>query len=455
MDIPKNLHHKPIVGVNYEKRDEQSGGGDAFYLSIGKAQWNQEDISAKVIRWTGSKWSRQSEELPLWRVLDLAQFLIASISNQKSTLNEEEVSDKEDVELLKNFIKENLNVYIPRLNEIRRLLDNTLIKDCGKRPNIFSYATSELSQDAFLCWLIRLADDEFSGSNEDLHQVGLQFVNLLTGIEKSEIHKVVVGRQWENIDIWVEINDDAILIIEDKTGSSIHDNQLERYKATVEREYKGKRDKQYYAYVKTGNEPKTVTSIVKNNGYKLISRQDILSILDEYNGIDPLLVDFRKHIQEIEDMTESFRSLPVDQWGWYAWQGFYIQLEHFIDDIDWSYVANPSGGFLGAWWHQVDSQDGNVQMYLQFEEQKLCFKIWYEGDNRSETRDRYRQALLENSVHNPEIIKPKRLGAGTYMTIAVVNAEDLFGTSVINIESIVSKLRQYEKIIETVMANNN
>ena len=33
------------------------------------------DISAKVWRHTGGKWSRQSEELPLHRVLDLAIFL--------------------------------------------------------------------------------------------------------------------------------------------------------------------------------------------------------------------------------------------------------------------------------------------------------------------------------------------------------------------------------------------
>jgi len=39
------------------------------------AQWNDRgkiDISAKVWRYTGEKWSRQSEELPMHRVLDLA-----------------------------------------------------------------------------------------------------------------------------------------------------------------------------------------------------------------------------------------------------------------------------------------------------------------------------------------------------------------------------------------------
>ena len=44
-------------------------------MSLGLAQWNDRgkvDISAKVWRYTGEKWSRLSEELPLHRVLDLA-----------------------------------------------------------------------------------------------------------------------------------------------------------------------------------------------------------------------------------------------------------------------------------------------------------------------------------------------------------------------------------------------
>ena len=52
-----------------------AGGSDAQGLSLGLAQWNDRgrvDISAKVWRYTGEKWSRQSEELPLHRVLDLA-----------------------------------------------------------------------------------------------------------------------------------------------------------------------------------------------------------------------------------------------------------------------------------------------------------------------------------------------------------------------------------------------
>ena len=77
MKIPTTLKHKPvIVAENYENVDGRNAyDSDAKGLSLGLAQWNDRgkvDISAKVWRYTGEKWSRQSEELPLHRVLDLA-----------------------------------------------------------------------------------------------------------------------------------------------------------------------------------------------------------------------------------------------------------------------------------------------------------------------------------------------------------------------------------------------
>lgn len=77
MKIPTTLKHKPvIVSENYENVDgRQAYHSDAKGISLGLAQWNDRgkvDISAKVWRYTGEKWSRQSEELPLHRVIDLA-----------------------------------------------------------------------------------------------------------------------------------------------------------------------------------------------------------------------------------------------------------------------------------------------------------------------------------------------------------------------------------------------
>ncbi|MEG2174255.1 MAG: DUF6530 family protein [Oscillospiraceae bacterium] len=77
MNIPTTLKHKPvIVSENYESVDGRYAYvSDAKGLSLGLAQWNDRgkvEISAKVWRHTGGRWSRQSEELPLHRVLDLA-----------------------------------------------------------------------------------------------------------------------------------------------------------------------------------------------------------------------------------------------------------------------------------------------------------------------------------------------------------------------------------------------
>lgn len=77
MKIPTTLKHKPvIVSDNYEKVDGRHAyKTDIKALSLGLAQQNERgkgEISAKVWRQTDEKWSMQSEELPLHRVIDLA-----------------------------------------------------------------------------------------------------------------------------------------------------------------------------------------------------------------------------------------------------------------------------------------------------------------------------------------------------------------------------------------------
>ncbi|MDL2274958.1 DUF6530 family protein [Desulfosarcina sp. OttesenSCG-928-G10] len=77
MKIPAHLKHKPVVcAEDYANIDgKYAHNTDAKGLSVGLAQWNDRgnvDISAKVWRHSGEKWSRQSEEMPMHRVLDLA-----------------------------------------------------------------------------------------------------------------------------------------------------------------------------------------------------------------------------------------------------------------------------------------------------------------------------------------------------------------------------------------------
>ena len=450
--LPTDLKHKPIVFVNYADKD--ANARDAKFLSIGKAQWDSNDLSAKVIRWDGDnqKWARQSEELPLWRVLDLAKLLIATITGQQSTLNEKLLPDA-DKDFLNSFINENMELYAPRIKEISELINASYkAPSREKTPNIFSFATSELSQDAFFSWLIKWADNSFLTEDQELCKLGKNFVALLTtGLHPEEIHTINVGRQWCNIDIWVEINDNAFLVIEDKIGPSEHDNQLNRYRETVENEYKNKRDQLFFAYVKTENEPSSKEKVIREKGYKTINRQDLLKILYSYNGNNLLVVDYRQHLQELEDATNKYKYLPVAQWDWYAWQGFYKELEEHIEVVDWTYVPNRSGGFLCLTWNWKYNEE--VGMYLQFEESKLCFKIEHEEENHSKIREKYHNILMNVSKEmGITIERPLRFGNGTYMTIGVAPIEEVFGSNKVNIENLVKQLKRYEQIVNKCMA---
>ena len=448
---PHWLSHKPVISVDYEKQD--GNAGDAKFLSIGRSTWNKEDFSAKVWRQNDSGYySRQSEELPLWRVLDLATLIAAAINGRKSSLDEI-VQDEEFEPAMRDYLAENMEILAPRLEALTEMLKPTNEKsnDCGE-PNIFSFATSELSQDAMFAWLIEWADPKNAAFDVSLNRIAQDFLRMLMGKSESfPIESVEVGRQWENIDVWVEVNENSFLVIEDKTGTSIHDDQLKRYRESAENYYKGTRSDLCYAYVKTGNEPESILKTIRNNGYITVNRNDIIKCLNKYDGQNVILINYRNHLQKIEDATLSYHHLPVDKWGWNAWQGFYKELESRLSIDSWSYVSNPAGGFLGIWWHNTDIEGGS--MYLQIEQGKLCFKIYYEGDkDRSNIRwHHYRQIIdLASKLGYNEIHKPDRFGAGTYMTIAIVSREDLFGTQEVDIDKVVEKLKTYQAIIDKV-----
>ncbi len=100
MKIPTSLKHKPvIVSDNYENIDGRYAyNSDAKGLSLGLAQWNDRgkvEISAKVWRHTGEKWSRQSEELPLHRILDLAILICRSKLHFQEAYRYEKLFDPE------------------------------------------------------------------------------------------------------------------------------------------------------------------------------------------------------------------------------------------------------------------------------------------------------------------------------------------------------------------------
>lgn len=151
MKIPTVLKHKPvIVSEEYNKIDgRKAPDSDAKGLSLGLAQWNERgnvDISAKIWRHTGGKWSRQSEEMPIHRVLDLAILIVRSqmffrerymkkdenpeldrIGLQGGAMNvalsKENEQLKTDIELFDECLRKDDEILAERFNVLRSLLD--------------------------------------------------------------------------------------------------------------------------------------------------------------------------------------------------------------------------------------------------------------------------------------------------------------------------------------------
>jgi len=104
MKIPTSLKHKPVITVpDYDGVDGRyAPKSDAKGLSLGLAQWNDRgkvDISAKVWRHTGEKWSRQSEELPIHRVLDLAILVCRTKKHFREAYRDGKLFDPENPQI--------------------------------------------------------------------------------------------------------------------------------------------------------------------------------------------------------------------------------------------------------------------------------------------------------------------------------------------------------------------
>lgn len=138
MKIPTKLKHKPvIVSPEYDKIDGRIEKSDAKGLSIGLAQWNDRgkvDVSAKIWRYTGEKWSRQSEEMPLHRIIDLAILICRTKQHFKDAYKYENLYDEENTRLDRIPIQGGaMNVEICTDNEMIdediKLVNDVLAKD--------------------------------------------------------------------------------------------------------------------------------------------------------------------------------------------------------------------------------------------------------------------------------------------------------------------------------------
>lgn len=345
------------------------------------------------------------------------------------------------------------------------------MKETGiKIPNLFEIATKELSQDSFIVWLVRWADPSLKKVDPLLYNVGTRLIRRCLTANgtpfNDEIAKIEAGRQWENIDIWITVNDKYLIIIEDKTYTGEHSGQLKRYKDTAD---KWCRENNYNPpiciYLKTGNESLARRNKVENEGYSIIDRKAFLEILGSERIENEIYSDFLANLEFIDKAFDSWKTKKIGTWDYTDWQGFFHVLDGKIHLIDWYHVPNPSGGFWNAcvnWKYRED-----IPFFIQLEESKLVFKISTHPEDidtdrllrtsRGEIRNKMHEFIEEKarSEKYSEITKPDRFGTGNHMAVAVVKKEYWLGNDddFVDIDKVISNIQKYESFQDSVISD--
>jgi len=324
------------------------------------------------------------------------------------------------------------------------------------RPNLFQFATSELSQDAVLCWLAAWGGPGASEHDQLLHRLGQSFLSAAFAKHDrqmpSAINSIEPRRQYKNIDVLIIINGKIYLCIEDKVGTNEHSGQLQRYISGLKDEGVSE-DCIVPVYIQTGEQSNY--RAVRAAGYAIMRRREIIKLLGEYleqGGFDSIVRDFHDHLADIETKVEAFRNRPLAEWdkdkNGYAWQGFYSELQHMIGDGDWGYVANPSGGFIGYWWHSRRDQES--EQYLQLEQERLCFKISVENAIKDENLPERWWVRIQAAARDRNFAVTKsRFRRGQTMTVAFSDEYRVMNSQgFLDLDATVSVLRNAADVLD-------
>lgn len=186
--------------------------------------------------------------------------------------------------------------------------------------NIFNYAKKELSQDAFLMWLL----DSFYSDDLNEKEISIDFINFLVELKDGEVIKEVrIWAQWCKIDVTAYITTNYRKIgvfIEDKTTSNEH-NQLIRYNEYINRE-KGKLTDIRRIFYKTNPIDETERARVIDAGWTEISFKSISSFWSKYLSSDHLFIkQYAEHVCTLYRDSENI-IIPSDN-NVLAWKSFF------------------------------------------------------------------------------------------------------------------------------------
>ena len=347
-------------------------------------------------------------------------------------------------------------------------------------PNLFRFATSELSQDAVIAYLLSWADPAYKANSDSMHEAGKALVGLfltrcLPHLAGETIQSIVVGRQRDNIDVWMELNDRIFIVIEDKTVTDERVSQISGYvdQARTYLNSKGVAFEHVGAiYLKTGNESK---SKLLKEYCGVVVRRDLLDALKPFvEGINDIGSEFWHHLKEIEEGTTAFQAVEITKdWTVPMVEGFYSLLEselvekQIASDIKWEYTNNPSGGSCVLYWCWTHFEALNCELYLQIVDGGRLQIRLADWDEKVRSDRMYRALKMaedlvkeDSRFEQIDIIK-----SGTYRGGATAGLVDIFNSSgagfrvanadhLIDIERTIERVRLAVEFVRT-LGNRN
>lgn len=181
--------------------------------------------------------------------------------------------------------------------------------------NIFDYATSELSQDAFLCWLF----DNYNCEDKIVREISVALLEELTPNSGSGVvRNLAVFRQLHHTDVVVDFrrgDNRHVLVIEDKTFSSVQKHQTENYPKAIETEQKFSGAEFHYVVYKAD------CRIPAENEERLLSPwkpfylEEIQSFFEKQPLSDCMILEqYREHIRQLAQKTGSVSAEPMTEW---------------------------------------------------------------------------------------------------------------------------------------------
>ena len=165
----------------------------------------------------------------------------------------------------------------------------------NKNTNIFYHATKELTTDAFLTWVMYLLDSEEKYAL--YKQFFFDIVVLKPEDKGRSVSNIKVKRQEKDVDVllsftFVDTNEKAIVLFEDKTWTSHHNGQLKKYKTIYPNCYR-------YIYFKLAYINSQEKKEVLGYGYEIMTSSSIIEALNVINDIHPLISMYNAYVTDV------------------------------------------------------------------------------------------------------------------------------------------------------------